>query len=416
MHTDRLLVKPFTSRFIVPEYSSGLCAQFTVPSSHHTEGVTGADMYLYLSAGPTEDSTVAWATSCTELTDGRPVVGVVNYGPRSVTDSVYSVRALVHEIAHALGFNVELMKERNMLTEVEGVRGQAKVLQVSSPKTVEKTREHFNCMSATGMELEDEGGGEEKVSSHWKRRNAKDELMAANKGIGYYTALTMAAFEDTGFYKANWGTEEPMSWGNNSGCALLTEKCVINGVTQYPEMFCTAESSLTSCTSDRLGLGLCTLTVHDAPLPPEYQYFLDPNLGGEADLLMDFCPYIEFYANTKCGNGDATVIRGSRVGPRSKCLKVDGLADFMGFTGDVCAEVSCEKGEVSVRYLGDDKWHKCPEGGSITPTRVFMQGMILCPKYDDVCTVIDACRGGGVSSLLSAFPSIPLILLVLISI
>ncbi|EAN97548.1 putative surface protease GP63 [Trypanosoma cruzi] len=414
MHTDRLLVKPLTGRVIVPRYSSGICAQFKIPSSHHTEGVSGADMYLYVSAGPTQYSTLAWATTCSQLTDGRPVVGVVNYGPSSVTDSENSVRVSAHEVAHAIGFAVWLMKERNMLKEVLDVRGKAKVLQVSPPKTVEKTREHFNCMSATGMELEDEGG-ERTASSHWKRRNAKDELMAGIPGIGYYTALTMAAFEDTGFYMANWGKEEPMSWGNNSGCALLTEKCLINGVTQYPEMFCTAETGLFLCTSDRLALGYCTIHLYTAELPSQYQYFSNLKLGGALNTLMDFCPYIRPNIKTRCSNGDATVVRGSRVGPRSKCLKGDGLADFMGLVGDVCAEVSCEKGEVSVRYLGDDAWHKCPEGGSITPTGLFMQGRILCPKYDDVCTVIDACRGGGgVSSLLSAFSSIPLILLVLI--
>ncbi|PWV11799.1 putative surface protease GP63 [Trypanosoma cruzi] len=414
MHRDRLLVEPLTRRIIVPRYSSGICAQFKIPSSHHTLGVTGADMFLYVSAGPTEASILAWANYCSELADGRPVIGVMNYGPRAVVDSVYSVRVSAHEVAHALGFTVDMMEERNMLKEVEDVRGKAKVLQVSSPKTVEKTREHFNCMSATGMELEDQIGAT--TSSHWKRRNAKDEMMASLSGIGYYTALTMAALEDTGFYRANWGMEEPMSWGNNSGCALLTEKCVVNGVTKYPEMFCTAESSLFLCTSDRLALGGCTLKLYDAPLPPQFRCFLNPKIGGMSEHLMDFCPYIEKYNDGRCSNGNATAMRGSRVGPRSKCLKGDGLADSRGFTGDVCAEMSCEKGEVSVRYLGDDTWHKCPEGSSITPTAFFAGGRILCPKYDDVCTVIDACRGGGgVSSLLSTFPSIPLIMLVLIS-
>ncbi|EKF30143.1 surface protease GP63, putative,metallopeptidase, putative, partial [Trypanosoma cruzi marinkellei] len=174
MHTDRMLVEPLTSLLIVPRFTSAICAQFTIPSSHHTLGVIGADMYLYVSAGPTQDSSLAWATSCSRAPNGRPVVGVINYGPKFITDSVHSVRVSVHEIAHALGFTVRVMGKRNMLKEFEGVRGKAKVLQVSSPKTVEKTREHFNCMSATGMELEDEGGGEGKVSSHWKRRNAKD--------------------------------------------------------------------------------------------------------------------------------------------------------------------------------------------------------------------------------------------------
>ncbi|EKF28536.1 surface protease GP63, putative,metallopeptidase, putative [Trypanosoma cruzi marinkellei] len=392
MHTERLFVKPLTGRVILPEYSSGVCAQFTIPSSHHTEGVTGADMFLYVSAGPTQCSIRAWATTCLKLDDGRPVIGMANYGPKVVTDSEYSVRVSVHEIAHALGFIVEIMKKRNMLEVIKGVRGKAEVLQVSSPKTVEKTREHFNCMSATGMELEDEGG-EGTESSHWKRRNAKEELMVAKEGIGYYTALTMAALEDTGFYRANWGIEEPMSWGNNSGCALLTEKCVINGVTQYPEMFCTAKSSLLLCTSDLLALGYCAIELYDAPLPPQFQYFSDPKLGGPSRSLMDFCPYIRASRKTKCRNGDATVMRGSRVGLTSRCLTGDGLADSMGPIGDVCAEVSCENGEVSVRYLGDDTWHKCPEGGSITPTGVFTEGKILCPKYNDVCIVFDTLDG-----------------------
>ncbi|RNF19579.1 surface protease GP63 [Trypanosoma cruzi] len=92
MHTDRLLVKPLTGYLIVPGYSSGACAQFTIPSSHHTEGVTGADMYLYVSAAPIKGSALAWAAACSQLPDGRPVVGVVNYGPSFVTDSEYSVR------------------------------------------------------------------------------------------------------------------------------------------------------------------------------------------------------------------------------------------------------------------------------------------------------------------------------------
>ncbi|EKF27974.1 surface protease GP63, putative [Trypanosoma cruzi marinkellei] len=414
MHTDRLSVKPLTGTLIVPRYPSGICAQFTIPSSHHTEGVTGADMFLYVSAGPTQYSTLAWATTCSQLVNGRPVVGVVNYGPSSVTDSEHSVRVSAHEIAHALGFSVWLLKECKMLKVVKGVRGKEEVLQVSSPKTVEKAREHFNCMNATGMELEDEGG-EGTASSHWERRNAKDELMAGISGIGYYTSLTMAALEDTGFYKANWGMEEPMSWGNNSGCALLNEKCLTNGVTNYPEMFCTAETDLFSCTSDRLALGYCTIFLYTADLPSQYQYFSNPKLGGSAYALMDFCPYVQPYSNTWCSNGEANVMHGSRVGPRSKCLKGDGLADFTGRIGDVCAEVSCEKGEVRVRYLGNDTWHQCPEGSSIKPTGLFTEGRILCPKYEDVCIIFDTRKGSGdVSSLLSAFPSIPVILLVLI--
>ncbi|ESL05384.1 hypothetical protein TRSC58_06969 [Trypanosoma rangeli SC58] len=262
-----------------------------------------------------------------------------------------------------------------------------KVYVVSSPKTLEKTRAHFNCTSAPGMELEDEGG-DATAWSHWKRRNAKDELMAGISGAGYYTALTMAAFEDMGFYRAQWDMAEQMPWGSNSGCDLLTQKCLTNGVTQYPEMFCEATGNLLECTSDRLGLGICKIIGYDNPLPTQFQYFRDSRLGGRSNDLMDYCPFIVSHKNTGCVDGDAHVMPGSRIGPRSRCLKTFYLRDLKGLTGDVCADVLCDNGTVSVRYLGDDAWHACPEGSGITPTGpMFRDGIILCPRRIEVCYV-----------------------------
>ncbi|RNC41083.1 surface protease GP63 [Trypanosoma cruzi] len=94
------------------------------------------------------------------------------------------------------------------------------------------------------------------LMSHWGRRNAKDELMASFVVSGYYTAITMALFTDLGYYKANFEMAEPMSWGSGAGCALLTDKCVTDGATLYPDMFCTDSSDATlRCTSDRQSLG-----------------------------------------------------------------------------------------------------------------------------------------------------------------
>ncbi|KAH9579821.1 Peptidase M8 [Trypanosoma melophagium] len=50
------------------------------------------------------------------------------------------------------------------------------------------------------VEKQRELGRKQYQFSHWKRRNAKDELMAGIVGAGYYTALTMAAFADLGYY------------------------------------------------------------------------------------------------------------------------------------------------------------------------------------------------------------------------
>ncbi|ESL06050.1 hypothetical protein TRSC58_06282 [Trypanosoma rangeli SC58] len=86
-------------------------------------------------------------------------------------------------------------------------------------------REHYDCDGIQGMELNDFNGDGTTLESHWSKRNAKDELMAPLGGAGYYTELTLAAFADLGYYKANWAMAEPMGWGRRSGCELLQKKC-----------------------------------------------------------------------------------------------------------------------------------------------------------------------------------------------
>ncbi|ORC82024.1 putative surface protease GP63, partial [Trypanosoma theileri] len=96
---------------------------------------------------------------------------------------------------------------------------------VSSELTKEKVKEHYGCSDLEGMELDNDINA--RPVGHWVGRIAKDELMAVPResGAGYYTALTMSTFESLGYYKANWGMEEPMGWGNRSGCDFLKGNC-----------------------------------------------------------------------------------------------------------------------------------------------------------------------------------------------
>ncbi|RNF15776.1 GP63 group I member a protein [Trypanosoma conorhini] len=412
MHMDRLLVEPLENGIVIPIYTFGICSEFTVPSSHHTTGVFGADMYLYAATGPSGGSVLAWALTCSLLMNGRPVVGVINFPTKSISDTEYSIRVFTHEVAHTLGFFAGMMRRHSMVHTASGVRGKPNaVLFVSSPNVLEVTRKQYNCTTAPGMELEDEGGGGTALS-HWKRRNAKDELMAGIAGVGYYTALTMAAFVDMGFYRAQWEMAEPMAWGKNSGCDLLTQKCLTNGVTEYPEMFCTSPDNPLLCTSDRLALGYCAIYTHQNALPAQFRYFTNPKIGGTYSNLMDYCPYIEDYFNTRCLDGSARIMPGSRVGPLARCFKTDGLHDFVGAIGDVCADVLCENETLKVRYYGDSTWHACPEGGNITPRGFFTGGIILCPSYIEVCFASEARSAAeDMSNLFSIYSSIAVFVL-----
>ncbi|KEG15516.1 surface protease GP63 [Trypanosoma grayi] len=201
LHTDRLSVEPVVGSVTVKPFKERTCSFFTIPNGHSTSGVSGADMIMYAAAGPT-DGAAAWALTCAVLESKRPFVGVMNIDPRNAPTRRLTVRIIAHEIAHALGFGYDEMMKRGMVTSESNKRWKFNVKVVSSTKTKEMTRKHYNCESAPGMELDNEGGpGTSK--SHWKRRNARDELMSPITEAGYYTALTMAAFEDMLFYKAN---------------------------------------------------------------------------------------------------------------------------------------------------------------------------------------------------------------------
>ncbi|KEG05190.1 putative surface protease GP63, putative,metallopeptidase, partial [Trypanosoma grayi] len=162
------------------------------------------------------------------------------------------------------------------------------------------------------------------------------------------------------------GMEEPMSWGSNAGCGLLKEKCMTNGATKYPDMFCSEKKM--RCTSDRTGVGICSLSNDEKSLPEEHRYFADVMLGGDESLLTDYCPVVDTVLFT-CEEPLATSLDHSTSGSDSWCLDADSLVvndEYSTVKIDgVCAAVSCAGGAVKVRYLGDEKWHSCPEGCSL---------------------------------------------------
>ncbi|ORC92885.1 putative surface protease GP63 [Trypanosoma theileri] len=386
LHTDRLLVERMDG-IVVDWFVTPLCSPFKIPVNHHYPGVTGVDILLYVAAGPTPEGVIAWGVPCYTLDNGRPVVGAMNFGPRYITATRLVSRAAAHEIAHVLGFSSFLFAKSGMLSIVPILRGKRDVLVVSSKKTLEVMRKHFNCDDVVGMELEDEGS-DGTAHSHWERRNVKDELMAGLSGVSYYTALTMAAFEDLGYYRANWGMEEQMSWGKDAGCEFLYEKCVKNNNTRYPDMFCTKKFKGPRCTSDRLALGNCDLESFGRTLPLQYQYFTETSIAGGGRQLTDHCPVIKPAVRGVCTDVE-NYWPGSRVGPESRCLHGDSLHIGNRFVGDVCVEVSCNvSGILYLRYLGEDNWYPCPEGGGIIPKKPFTKGRILCPKYMDVCVTL----------------------------
>ncbi|ORC83909.1 surface protease GP63 [Trypanosoma theileri] len=552
LHEERLFVERLKGPIVVPQFSKndGLCSQL-IPEEHKTTGVPEADMVLFVAAQPTTNGTFAWAATCATLdSDGRPVIGIINYGPRYIVATPQRVRVAAHEIAHALGFNFELMKRKDMVRNDVNLRNKSNVALVNSENTLRETMDHYNCDSTEGMELRvvllprqlrtkgnngrlhegrpnpregrqrsdkrtrahphvqdgrrslaprvvtasvqeeyelgkshsnaidgrltgkesvgsvvQERRGEEGFSSakftqnvhhssnvfskrrslylqatvaesqstcspgkpvetekggtrcivetkrflpenmeiitqsHWSRRNAKDELMVGLVGAGYYTALTLGAFADLGYYKVNWTMAEQMSWGNKAGCEFLNDKCVNDGETKFPNMFCTTEATdgteSLQCTSDRQSLGSCSSfgakKKDNKPLPEHFRYFSENNkVGSQEPAQMDYCPFIKAKHGYSCISGEQSNMPESKIGINSRCVEGKDLkADNNAAVGAVCVEVSCKFKKVIVRYSGNDKWYSCPEGENLTVNGTALQGKIVCPKYADVCNTIN---------------------------
>eukprot|EP00966_Prymnesium_polylepis_P202690 4695866-Prymnesium_polylepis.1 len=118
-----------------------------------------------------------------------------------------------------------------------------------------------------GAELENQptsGGG--CWGSHWEQRLMANEVMAAvTSHSAVYSALTLAALEDSGWYRANYTMAEPLLWGRLQSCSFATGKCIINGVAQN-SVFCTT-SGAHACTVDHKAIATCNIASYTSSLP-----------------------------------------------------------------------------------------------------------------------------------------------------
>ncbi|RHY93631.1 hypothetical protein DYB35_000652 [Aphanomyces astaci] len=101
------------------------------------------------------------------------------------------------------------------------------------------------------------------------------------------SALTLAFFEDTGWYQANFSVAEPLLWGNNKGCAFSSDNCVGPTTTTSGNLkpvdvatYCAADGE--ACSPDGLSRSWCSLKTDYAAddIPPWFQYFASPTTGG----------------------------------------------------------------------------------------------------------------------------------------
>ncbi|KAJ8556641.1 hypothetical protein ON010_g9325 [Phytophthora cinnamomi] len=181
-----------------------------------------------------------------------------------------------------------------------------------TPNVAAFVQSHFGCDSLTGAEIE-QLGESGCLGSHWEERIFEPEYMTPVDSFrNVFSALTLAFFEDSGWYRSNVSAAQRLFFGENRGCAFALEKCInpATGVSVASDHFCT-NNNAESCSVDATSRSVCTVTTGES-IPSDYQYFpSDPTKGG--DSYPDYCPINTGYTYGDCSNTNNLELVGNTI-------------------------------------------------------------------------------------------------------
>ncbi|OQR86731.1 leishmanolysin-like peptidase [Thraustotheca clavata] len=229
--------------------------------------------------------------------------------------------------------------------------------------------------------------GSTAMSSHWEKRIFQDEYMSATAPTTpIYSAMTLAVFEDSGWYTANYSMAQTLPWGYLEGCTFAT---ALNGMPKA-----TVILQLTNQVFLEVSITLVTQVL---VFSGKNVIFLNSLLLGGQDSYSDYCPLYVGYSN-----GDwieSTTYTTSSVGEilssRSQCFQSTFSASGSCSSTPVCYAVDhCTKTAMTVN-VGNTQV-SCPmAGGQVSVPG--LQGTLTCPPANTICQRLQReCSGLGV--------------------
>jgi hypothetical protein len=360
----------------------------------------------YFNDSLVSSSILAAATACVAITDTlQPKMGIIMINPKlefskQNTDKFLELLFL-HEMSHVLIFHPSFFLFLDMLSQK--VINREMVYYIKSPKVVEKARLHFNCDTIDGIPLETYGGAGSS-GSHWESRYMLgDYMIATDYPEIVISDISLAVFEDSGYYKVNYYTGGLFRFGKGEGCDFFNKKCIIDGGTPFANEFC-LNSQEPFCTSGHLSKGHCYIAKYNSELEDNYQYFSDTKIGGYPPA--DYCPIsfdnlydkANYYFVTNCKLGKTNTIHsdyGEIFGENSICVEsslIPTSSSQSQIFRSICYESLCDKinKNVILKIAGDEV--VCPQKGGLINDPDGFKGKVVCPDYNSVCTSENWCN------------------------
>jgi len=238
-------VRPIESNL---RLTGDMCDEVPIPDFYkQKEGGVQADLVIFVALDDTgfykANKIEAAATYCAQddLTR-RPVAGFINFRPginiSNSTSLDYMTWLALHEMTHIFVFNDSLYEDfvdENLLPfnlhEIVGTKvltNNKKMNYLKTKNVLEKGKKHFNCSDLEGVPLEFMGGVGTS-GSHWSKKIMNTDYMIGDSyGENLISEITLALFEDSGWYKVNYDLANLFLWGKNKGCGFLDfgKKCI----------------------------------------------------------------------------------------------------------------------------------------------------------------------------------------------